>query len=111
MPQGAKCQTLAAWLHANDPDLRVVRAPGAASCYVIDGDVDPATLDELLPLEEYADCWRGAVQCVADAPPSYGDGPHACRAGDFWLFGDVQLMERVRPAAERLHFGPYRGSP
>jgi hypothetical protein len=111
VPQWAKCATLAAWLHANDPDLRIVRPTGAAFCYVIDADVDPAMLDELLPLEDYADCWRGAVQCVADAPPSYGDGPHACRAGDFWLFGDLELMERVRPAAEKIHVVAYRGSP
>ena len=50
------------------------------------------------------------MQCVADAPPSYGDGPHACRAGDFYLFGDVRLLERVTPAAGMIHFGPYRGT-
>ena len=110
-PQWAKCQTLAAWLHANDPDLRVVHPPGAAFCYAFDADVDPATLGELLPLEDYADCWRGAVQCVADAPPTYGVGPHACRAGDFWLFGDVELLARVRPAAEKIHIVAYRGTP
>ena len=71
--------------------------------------MDPATLAELLPLEDFADNWRGCVQCVADAPPTYGDGPDASRAGDIWLFGDVELMERVKPAAEKIHFGPYRG--
>jgi hypothetical protein len=62
------------------------------------------------PSEEFADCWRGAVECVADPPPSWGDGLHACRAGDFRLFGDAELMERVRLAAESIHFGPYRGT-
>jgi hypothetical protein len=109
VPQWAKCATLAAWLHAHDPDLRVVHPPGAAFCYVIEADVDPATLDELLPSEDYADCWRGAVECVADAPPAYGVGPHACGAGDCWLFGDVELLDKVRPVAEQVHFGPYRG--
>ena len=48
---------------------------------------------------------------MADAPPTYGDGPHACRAGDFRLFGDPELLERVKPAAESMHFGPHLGTP
>jgi hypothetical protein len=48
---------------------------------------------------------------LADAPPNYGDGPHACRAGDFWLFGDPELMERVKAAAEQINIEAYRGSP
>ena len=68
-----------------------------------------SALADLPPSEDHPDNWRGAVQCVADAPPTYGDGPHACRGGDFWLLGDLELMERVRPAAEIIHFGPYQG--
>ena len=74
-PPRTKCDELAGLLHEQAPGLRVVHPDRSAFCYVIDADVDPATLGELLPLEDYGDCWRGAVQCVADAPPNYGDGP------------------------------------
>jgi hypothetical protein len=42
-------------------------------------------------------------------PPSSGNSPQACRAVDFRLFGDVQLLEEVRPVAEQVLSGPYRG--
>lgn len=102
-----KCQELAGLLHVRAPGLRVVfgDAPGRACC-VLDGEAAPPTAP---PTEEYADCWRGAALCVADDPAAH-DGAHSCRAGDFYLFGDLELMERVRPAAERLHFGPWRGA-
>jgi hypothetical protein len=39
VPPWAKCATLAAWLHASDPDLHVVRPERSAYCYVIDAGV------------------------------------------------------------------------
>jgi hypothetical protein len=48
---------------------------------------------------------------VAAPPPNYGDGPHACRAGEFRLFGDLELIERIRPTAEQTNFAPYRVTP
>jgi hypothetical protein len=50
-----------------------------------------------------------SVRCVAEPAPSWGDGPHAWRAGDFRLCRDIQLMEKVKPVAEMVHFGPHRG--
>ena len=58
-----------------------------------------------------AECWRGLLLCVADPPAHPPDGDHGCHAGDFYLFGDVELLTKVRPAAEAVHFGPYRGTP
>ena len=94
------------------PDLTMVQPdPRSPVCFVFGGSADPTTVDGLLPpSEDYADCWRGAVECVADPPASWGNGPHAWRAGDVRLFGDLELMERVKPAAEKIHFGPYRGT-
>jgi hypothetical protein len=107
LPPWMKCETLAGLLRDQAPVLRVVRPdPSAGVCYICDGDAEPPAAP---PSEEFADCWRGAVECVADPPPSRGDGPHACRGGDFRLFGDVELTEKVKPVAELVHYGPYRG--
>ena len=117
-PPWTKCDELAGLLREQAPGLRVVHPDGSAYCYVIDADVDEAVPDALAPAtEEYADCWRGVVLCGADWAALHPDeaarglGPHECLAGDFYLFGDVQLLERVRPAAEAVHFGPHRGTP
>ena len=67
--------------------------------------------DRLRPEEECADCWRGMLLCVADPPEHAPGGDHGCHAGDFYLFGDVRLLERVRPAAEAVPFGRYLGTP
>ena len=61
--------------------------------------------------EKSADCLRGVVLCEADPPPGLPTGPHSCIAGDFRLFGDAELMEKVKPLAEQVHFGLYRGTP
>ena len=63
----------------------------------------------LPPSEDYADCWRGAVDCVTDPPASWGDGRTPAGAGDFRLFGAVELMARVGPAAQSIQVGPHRG--
>ena len=110
LPPSMKVGYLESSLHAVAPDLRVVRPASSAFCFVVTPDVDPATLGALPPSEEYADCWRGVVLCEPDQP-ALEDGPHALRAGDFRLFGDVDLLWKVRPAAEPVHFGPYRGTP
>jgi hypothetical protein len=47
--------------------------------------------------------------CVADPPAHALDRDHGCHAGDFYLFGDVEQMEKVRPLAQQIHFGPWRG--
>ena len=107
VPPSMKVSYLETSLHAAAPDLRVVRS---AFCFVVTPDVDPATLGSLPPTEEYADCWRGVVLCEPDQP-ALEDGPHALRVGDFRLFGDVELLQKVRPAAETVHFGPYRETP
>jgi hypothetical protein len=99
---------LAIALHGDAPDLRVARPQAAVFCYVATPDVDPANLDGLSPTEEYADCWRGVVLCEPDQP-TLEEGPHACRAAAFYLFGDLQLMERVKASAERIQFGPFSG--
>ena len=78
-------------------------------CFVFDGPADLSRLDNLYPAEDYADCWRGMLLCMAEPATHTADGDHGCRAGDFYLFGDVQLLARVRQAAEQVHFGPYRG--
>jgi hypothetical protein len=91
--------------------LRVVHPDGSAYCYVIDADVDPANLTDLPPSEGYADCWRGLLLCEADPPAHPPDGDRGCRTGDFHPFRDVELLDKVRPAAEMVHFGPHRGTP
>ena len=102
-----KCETLAGLLRDQAPGLRFVHGPPYGRlCYVCEGDAEPP---DVVSEEEYADCWRGVVLCVAD-PLDTPEGPHYVRRGDFLLFGDLELIERVRPAAEQIRFGPYRGS-
>lgn len=36
-------------------------------------------------------------------------GPHGYCTGDFYRFGDVELLAKAGPAAEQIHFGPWRG--
>jgi hypothetical protein len=78
------------------------------ACCVFDPAV-ATVLPDVPPVEDYADCWRGAVLCLADPLPGLGIGPHACHAGDFWLFGDAELLGKLKPVADQAHFGPYRG--
>jgi hypothetical protein len=77
--------------------------------YIFADPADVARLNDLRPEEEYADCWGGILLCQADPPPRALDGDHGCHAGDFVLFGDVELMEKVKPVAQQVHFGPWRG--
>jgi hypothetical protein len=65
-------------------------------------------LGGLPPSEEFADDWRGVVLCEPDQP-GLPDGPHAERAGDFYLFGDVVLIERVKPEAARISLALHPG--
>jgi hypothetical protein len=108
-PPWMKCLYLEAAL-MDAPGLRVVHPDPSGVCYVFDGPADLAALDGLRPEEEYADCWRGVLLCVADPPEHAPGGDHGCHAGDFYLFGDVGLLERVRRTAEMVDFGPYRGT-
>ena len=109
LPPAMKCETLAGLLGEQAPELNVIHRLRCDFCHVTGPDADPATLDALTPSEEYADCWRGVVLCVADQRPEPTTGPHSRYAGDFYLFGDVELMEKVRPVAEGFHYGPWRG--
>jgi hypothetical protein len=102
-----KASYLESDLHADAPELRTARPPHAKFCVVLgrDGDLN---LVKCLPWEEdYADCWRGALLCEADPPTAEADGPHACRVGDFRLFGDLEVMERVKPIAAKTRDGPW----
>jgi hypothetical protein len=111
VPPWMKVNYLESDIHADCPGLYVVRPdPAATACYVLDDVASPAALDSIRPAEDDAEHQRGVVLCVADAPDGE-DSPHACRAGDFRLFGDLTLIDRVRPAAEMIQFGPYRGKP
>jgi hypothetical protein len=82
----------------------------AGACYFFDGPADLAPVKNLRPEDQYADCWCGVLLRQPDpAPHDALDGDHGCHAGDFCLFGDVELLERVRRHVAMIHFGPYRG--
>ena len=91
------------------PGLTLAHPDPSGVCYVFDGPPDMARLNDLRPQEEYADCWRGLLLCVADPLAHPRDGDHGCRAGDFYLFGDAELMAKVKPVAGHVNFVPYRG--
>lgn len=105
-----KCQELAGQLREDAPGVVTAYAdPKSGTCYVFTGRPDMARLNGLHPQEDYADCWGGMLLCVGGAPPLARDGDHACHAGDFYQFGDVELLARVRPVTEGIHFGHWRG--
>jgi hypothetical protein len=107
LPPWMKCETLAGLLAQQTPGLRVVHPdPSAGVGCVCEGDAEPPGVPAT---EEYADCRRGVVRCEADPPADVASGPHGGRAGDFYQFGDMMLVERLLPTVGQVRFGPWRG--